>query len=529
MARNSKHIDFEGIFSTGVLGTFKIIRGFADLRDLAKVSVPFKMAEGDLPNQVTGHQRKLDTKHAEDIKNYLEGADNRFFPEVVLAIRYKYSTVDVEGQTVGVSTVEDGPLVLERRFSGKNHRIQKLRVLRKQLETVKSEKLIRRIDGNHRLALAEDLQEDMTLPDKYLAPFCMLLLGENDDAHDDYAESLIFHTINNTALPLESEHGLSLLLGQDPAYTMTEEKEFEYSPGLHLTRLLMTQFNGLPAPAKLRFGERPRGALWESARSLIDMEPAIAKDLQTLTSYANNLFATLADISTLLTVNHPCLCATHGFFELAARVWRDAEGDTHEQKLSWTVDYLDRIGHWLGNQGITKLLDPMSPSQQLLETFDASQLRIPTRVFLARWYPAEDAEDDAFNKARLRLQQIKQTIAALEQTHDINLKVIDMGTEAGSTFPIHAKMYEAIESSDIIICDLTGHRPNVFIEAGYALKHHEENRLVFLFQPSNDTDKIPFDLNTFKYVKISEAAEIPEKLTPEIEAILKSASALLNE
>ncbi len=40
---------------------------------------------------------------------------------------------------------------------------------------------------------------------------------------DDYAESLIFHTINNTALPLESEHGLRLLLGQDSAYEMSLE------------------------------------------------------------------------------------------------------------------------------------------------------------------------------------------------------------------------------------------------------------------------------------------------------------------
>ena len=32
-------IEFEGYFAEGVLGIFKIIRGFADLRDLAAVSV----------------------------------------------------------------------------------------------------------------------------------------------------------------------------------------------------------------------------------------------------------------------------------------------------------------------------------------------------------------------------------------------------------------------------------------------------------------------------------------------------------
>lgn len=100
-----------------------------------------------------------------------------------------------------------------------------------------------------------------------------------------------------------------------------------------------------------------------------------------------------------------------------------------------------------------------------------------------------------------------------------------MGTEEGGTFPIHAKMYEAIASADIIICDLTGQRPNVYIEAGYALKHHEQNKLIFLFEPNGENDKVPFDLNTFKYVEINQAAEIPNKIGKEIEAVLRDSGA----
>ncbi len=112
-------------------------------------------------------------------------------------------------------------------------------------------------------------------------------------------------------------------------------------------------------------------------------------------------------------------------------------------------------------------------------------------------------------------------------THGISLELVDMGTEEGGTFPIHSKMYEAIASADIIICDLTGQRPNVFIEAGYALKHHQQNKLIFLFEPKNDADRVPFDLNTFKYVQIAQAAEIPNRIGAEIEAILRDAGAQL--
>ncbi|CAH2031407.1 hypothetical protein [Trichlorobacter ammonificans] len=540
MSRGRQYIEFEGLFSESVLGIFRIIRGFADLRDLAAVSVPYKMEDGEQGFRVVGHQRVESAKHAEEIKNYLEKSENRFLPEVILSVRspvklmVNRGEIDPDelglGETVfGVKGESGGLVDISRRYSSPTMRMQRLRVRCNNLEQLKQDKIIRRIDGNHRLHLAEQLTEDQHRPTKYLAPFCFVLLGPPGNSYDDYAESLIFHTINSTGLPLESEHSLRLLLGQDPAHAMTPDNEFAYNPALHLTRLLSDRLRGLPQPARQRFGERPLSALWESARNLIAMDGSIAQNRQTLTTFAYDLFAALADIATLLTVNHPSLCGTYGFFELAARVWREAEGENHEQRVHWSVNYLDRIGHWLGGQGITSLLDPLSPAEQLLKTFKAALSRIPKRVFLARWYPSQQhgATEADVTKATLRLQQFRQTLTNLQQQHGIGLELIDMGTEEGGTFPIHSRMYEAIASSDIIICDLTGHRPNVYVEAGYALKHHESNRLIFLFEPTDADDRVPFDLSTFKYVPITQAAEIPNRLRPELESILQSAGALL--
>lgn len=540
MPRGRQYIEFDGLFSEGVLGIFRIIRGFADLRDLAAVSVPYKMEDGEQGFRVVGHQRMESAKHAEEIKNYLEQSENRFLPEVILSVRspvlLEVSQGQIDPDSLGMGEIVYGvynpaPNLVEmyRKFSSSSMRMQRLRVRIDKLEQVKVEKLIRRIDGNHRLHLAEQLTEDPNTPSKYLAPFCMVLLGPPDNDADDFAESLIFHTINSTALPLESEHGLRLLLGQDPAHAMTPDNEFAYNAALHLTRLLADRLQGLTPQARQRFGERPLTALWESARNLIAMDETIAQDRQTLTTFADNLFAALADIATLLTVNHPSLCGTYAFFELAARVWREAVGNDHEQKVRWSVDFLDRIGHWLGGQGITNLLDPLSPAEQLLKTFKAAQSRIPMRVFLARWYPPPDAPNDAHNRAGLRLQQLQQTLANIQQQHGQALELIDMATtEEGGTFLIHKRMYEAIASSEIIICDLTGHRPNVFVEAGYALKSHESNRLIFLFEPASNGDNPPFDLSPYKYVPISQAAEIPNKVGAEIVAILREAGAAIN-
>lgn len=538
MSRGKQYIEFEGLFAEGVLGIFRIIRGYADLRDLAAVSVPYKMEAGPAGAGVVGHQRPESEKHAEDIKKYLEQSESRFLPEVILSVR---SPVRLEtarglvgqdelglGETVfGATSPAGSPVQISRRHSNKTSRIQRVRVARGQLEAIRNDKLVRRIDGNHRLHLADQLVEDANTPTKYLAPFCMILLGDAANDSDDFAESLIFHTINSTALPLESEHGLQLLLGQNPVHAMLPDNEFAYSPDLHLTRLLSERLNGLAAPTRAKFGDRPLTALWESARNLIAMDRAIAQDRPTLTAFAEDLFAGLSEIAIRLTVNHPSMCRTYGFFELAARVWKEAPGNNHEEKVLASVAVLDRLGRWLGAQGITSLLNRLSPAEQLLETFKAAQMRIPKRVFLARWYPPQNAPDDAFNRANFRLQQLQQTLSNILAAHGVSLELVDMGTEEGGTFPIHSKMYEAIASADIIICDLTGQRPNVFIEAGFALKHHEQNRLIFLFEPRSEADKVPFDLNTFKYVQISQAAEIPNRLGAEIKAILTASGSVL--
>ena len=158
------------------------------MKDLAAVSVPYKMTVGPEPGRVLGHQRELDEVHAQDIKRYLERSDSRFIPEVILSIRCdNLEEVTQMGKIHGVQTPPDSDIVIKRRFSGKRyHNIQQIRVRRSRIDSIKELKKIRRIDGNHRLALAENLEVDPDLKEKYLAPFCVILLHSPEDVADDY-------------------------------------------------------------------------------------------------------------------------------------------------------------------------------------------------------------------------------------------------------------------------------------------------------------------------------------------------------
>jgi len=58
-------------------------------------------------------------------------------------------------------------------------------------------------------------------------------------------------------------------------------------------------------------------------------------------------------------------------------------------------------------------------------------------------------------------------------------------------------------------------------------KTSRKTRLIFVFEPRNRREMVPFDLKTFKYVQITQAAEIPNNVRSEIIAILSDAGAPL--
>lgn len=525
MARSSRYLTFDGQFESAVLGAFRIIRGFANLKELAEISVSYEMSEANVSGQVVGQQREIDPVHAQRIHRYLQNGEQRFLPEVILSIRTELTEeLNKAFRTIGVASTGDDGIKITRAWKSENIRVHRVRIDRRKLSEIKANKLIRRVDGNHRLAYAESLEEDSRLSTKYLASFCMVLLGPPDEAAHDYSESLIFHTINSTSLPLESEHALNLILGQNAEYDMTPEREFDYSPDLHFTRLMREGLLRLPEPAQSRLGDQPLTYLRNAVRGLLEIETDAGKDLVSLKKYSKEVLAALNDIVTRLEPNQPALCRADFFIELAARIWKTtSDAGDHNARVNATVAFLERLAAWLGKDGLLGLKENQSLSKQLLEIFNVIRTRIPKRVFLARWYPtARDGED--LEKAELRLKQIQQTLKDIEKEEGVHLDLIDLGTQTGGTFPIHAKMYDAIASSDIILIDLTGVRPNVCVEAGFALNNHEKNRLIFIFQPSRKFKDVPFDLNTFRYAPFNDTGEIPDKIKPHIRAILESAA-----
>src|ERR1051325_10008692 len=350
-----------------------------------------------------------------------------------------------------------------------------------------------------------------------------MLLGEPDNAADNYSEALVFHSINSTVKTLDAEHALKLILGQPAAETMPPAKEFAFNPALHLTRLLHEKFSHLPEPARSRLGSRPLSSLSTAARELLQAYPTKKADLAALEAFANEVVGALADLCARLGGGTADICGTEYFVELAGHVWMEAPGTRHADKLRHSEKRLQQLAGWLGHDGLRGLQSNRPLGRQLLDIFAAVEKRTPKNLFLARWYPMP-AQGVALQRAQFRLEQIRSTLDDLKRNHDVRLNLIDMGTHSALVTPIHAEMYNAIKTADIILCDLSGSRPNVCVEIGYALSHHHKGRLVFMFEPADSNDRVPFDLNTFRYLPIPQAAAIPGLLKQAILEIMANAA-----
>ena len=359
-----EHLVLEGLFENSILGVFRIIRGFANLQDLAEISVPYIMEDGDKAAQVRGQQRQLDERHAESIKRYLENGKQRFLPEVILSVRTELDgELDQWQRTVGVkSKSSNDGIFIQRKGKDSDNRIHQIIIDRQKLVGILENKLIRRLDGNHRLSRASQLKIDPLLPTKYRAPFCIVLLEPPSEKTDDYSESLIFHTINSTALPLESEHALKLILGQHSDFDMSPEQEFAFSPELHFTRQLRDGLLNLPEPVQRRLGNQPLTGLRGAVRGLLDIDQAVAKDLPTLKKYSKALLAALCEIVTRMEPDQPSLCKadffifhpkvkTTGFSRLAlAAIMRFLNGGGHGLQVRKPYSFSSGVSLCVGNE-----------------------------------------------------------------------------------------------------------------------------------------------------------------------------------
>lgn len=518
MSRGKQQTSFEGLLQENVLGTFKMIRGFADLRDLAEVSVAMPY-QGGKNGQGTGYQRQLDEQHVEDIKRFLSRGRYRFFPEIVLGLRSKGAA--------------DPIVTYSKRRSSPNDKSYWVKVKLKPLREDGFTR-IHRIDGNHRLEAAKRLvaeqKSSASFKDFSKAPFCFVILDSDRPEDDELAEAMLFNLINSKALPIASEHSLSVIMRDDGAAA----ERFVEDPQVYLTRLIRDKVNDWPQGFYAAMGDTPLSRLHSAAGVLLRPGGISKATQQEMETEAGNLFGPLYDLAVRLRDQHEKFVHSYAFLSIATEVYARyskvdaAKGaNTEAERLRRAERWLRDFARWFDRVGAADMPLPADPSI-LWTVFKRDFDKQAGKVFIAMSFINEQALRDVGTA-------IDEALDRFNADHpNSHLAPRRADKQKGASYEIPAWIFSEIDQSRLLIADLTDEKPNVYLEVGYAKSKGIPFILTFHKRKPDDKppwdrelspgNKVHFDLVPYRYIAYESEFELRDKLKQELDAFFAQAT-----
>jgi nucleoside 2-deoxyribosyltransferase len=504
MSRGRQKVSFEGLLQTNVLGTFRIIRGFADLSDLAQVSAAMHY-QGSRNGEDRGYQRQINEQHVEDLKHFLSRGRYRFFPEIILSLRSK-----------GTS---DPIVTYYKRRASPADQAYRVSVNLKALQAEGFTR-IRRIDGNHRLEAAKRLMGERvtsaTFKDFNKAPFCFVVLDSDRPEDDELAEAMLFNLINSKALAITSEHSLSVLMHDDGA----AGDRFIEDPQVYLTRWIRDKVKDWPQGFYDAMGDAPLSRLHSTAGVLLRPHGIPKATAAEMESEAGKIFGPLYELAVQLREEYENFVHSYAFLPVAAEVYarhstvEPARGaNTDKERLRRAARWLRDFARWFDRVGGADLPTPADPSV-LWNVFKRDFDKRAGQVFIAMSF-RESKTLDGVHKA------FEEAIQQFNDAHPNSLLApIRIDDQEGASYEIPARVFEEIDNSRLVIADLTDEKPNVYCEIGYAKARGIPFFLTFQKKAADSVkaNKVHFDLAPYRHLEYETTHELRDKLKQELNA-----------
>lgn len=486
---------FNGAFETS-FGGFPTVRGYARLSDLAKCSFADE-----------AYQRELKKEHVEDIKTFFNDGEYLFFPEIILSVQLDvdYSKDDApEGDPFQL--IRDG-----KRFrSNTNGLIVTPRKTRSSSDLTRYEvtipddsKILKRIDGNHRLTALEELN-DVEF-ERYMAPFCLVFFGSEKKAKRN--EKALFHNINSKALPLTSEESLKGIVDdvEDfPDEVLRDRFGQEY---LHCRKLRKRLDFGYLQGLCCVFGKQKQGdgqVRSTLIKSLQDIKGLLPKEHNT---DDDELFEAIKRVNVaygdprLKSSVAQGLFAAFLYFDLA----KDETAGNFEQFRNWVLRTHQYELKAINAADLIKIFGKIAQSRK-------------RQIFVSMQF-SEDTKPN--------FEAIESAVDDVNKAHHLDIKINPIRIdrfETGYSYEINKEVLELIESSGLLIADLTLGNKNVYHEIGYLMGlnqgkglPHENFLLLHNGNVGDVSEDIGFNIAGIKQLRLKDTNSIREKVKEQIE------------
>jgi len=519
-------------------GNFVALRGFAEIADLASISTSSK-----------SYQRIADEAHKKDIVKFMKEGKYIYFPDVILACRAEnYSDFsnrigsDDDVDFADASFVE-GLTVMHEYLPVKGHRARHASL---NINIKKEEKLYR-IDGNHRLEpfdetlewwfdLLEIPQDVVDETDKSKKDGWMLhqaaeyrrKVGEKivpytiiftDKTIADDLEAGIFHNINFRHLPLKEEASLRIISDRNTFDINSLGKEYLLTSVL-IDRAHKGFFRGISllTPSKDESNSIFRTSCLRIAQLICDQK-VTDKELNDM--YWSDDFIDLIEevIQSLRPIYKRWGDAKQGSTALLAALVYYGLKDPAKQHF---------FIQWAEKNGINRISqDNVSRSTALsfVEMFDKVYQTKKSEVFISMQFNDPQSE--------LIFEKIVRAIETYNKQSSRDIQVRPLRIDKyikGETYTITDEILNAIESSSLVIADLSSGNKNVYHEIGYAMalakvKDIAPSVLLLLKENTNqindgdDIDKfVGFNIRGFSQVRFNNYDDLVELLVKQLKA-----------
>ncbi|ROI06573.1 hypothetical protein EGI16_01305 [Chryseobacterium sp. G0240] len=446
------------------------IRGFARIKELARIS-----------KANPEYQRELIDKQKKVISNFLTEETYLFFPEVILSLKLKYDFTSTGAK-------KDAPLTLieaNKNFKSnvnslnikvverKNSKVfdvggrDEVKIVELEIEDGELLKLIKenkhpfhRIDGNHRLSAAEQIDDDriQTMD----VPFCIVLFEETttnefnpitellekkiSNTYEKF-ERVVFYNINSKTIPLTLEQNLKGIIGETEYFGDDEiAKIFQYDGkdvGINARRL------GLKIRSEdfQSIKTNLENYKWSLSLNIFRLYNKFKKGRRSK-EIIDTVYEALQAVNTLYR-DDELLKANKNIEILLAFLFYKA----FEDKTTFNIFY-----HWIINNHLFEAEE--TKAESIIRIFNQIKEK-EIKVFVAMPY---------FSTAIVKSHNeiYKSVIDEIKDKYGINITLHPIMTYKGESVNIVNDIFEKIKGCHIFIANITGNNANVTYEMGWA-------------------------------------------------------------
>lgn len=493
---------------TETLGGFRVLRGFAKLSDLAACSF------------ADDYQRDLRPKHKQDIQAYYQRGEYLFFPEVVLALE-----LQVDYEKKGAPSADPMQLLMQGQPFKSNVNGVSIKPTKTATDLTRvnvtlpdaAGKVLKRIDGNHRISAFEALT-DKALLDAKPVSFCILLLPQSSAKQ---SEKALFYNINSKALPLTSEEVYKGIIDDETGFpddvlardfgvefvlcrALRKRLDFDYLPHLRSVFGQPTEAEELADTRCSMLIESLRD--WQAEQQRLNLDASLPSETALLQAIQriNTSYAPRHEGDTRLQ-----RCAASGLFSAFLYfALSDAAQTAGLQRFAQFENWVLR-NHQYELQRINAL--------DLIRIFGKVAQARSRQIFVSMQFSAN---------TEANFTAIQNAVNDLNSEHklDIQLRPIRIDQfDTGYSYEINDEILRLIEESGYLIADLTYGNKNVYHEIGYLMGlnqgkglKHENFLLLHNGNIGDAKTDVGFNLTAIKQLRVNDTNSLREQVKRQI-------------